>query len=657
MSWFKNATVRSKLYCLVAVFALGFAGFGAFAYGTLETVKVNGPYYARVIQGKDLIADVLPPPAYLIESYAVTLQMLDASDAAALDSLAKRNEELRHAYAERHGHWERTLVDSPLKDAMVERAYRPGLAFFEVYDRELLPKLRAGDLAGARQVARGALAEKFQQHRQAVDEVVKLGTIEAQRVEADTASVTSSRSGIMVALGAVVLALAAALGVAITRGICGPLSLAVRALDALSAGNTSLLVDYEAADEIGALTAACRRLRGAVLGVAEQTSSLIRAARVGDLSVRGDASKFQGVYAELVTGANEMTSAVAAPINEAAEVLERVAEGNLVTRVRGEYSGEYQRIKQGLNTALDSLGAALVEVKVASDHIAASSSEVSSAGQNVASGASRQAASLEEVSAALTTLSGATRQGAASAEQTRQRTQAAEQNAEQGLSSMELLSRAVEEIKVKSDETARIVKTIDEIAFQTNLLALNAAVEAARAGDSGKGFAVVAEEVRALAQRSAEAARTTSTLIEASVKSADSGVARGRDVLTSLRELHRRVSEISGVMVEVATASAQQSQSLTQISRTVDGVSEVTQQNAAASEEFAGTAVDLAQQVTQMRNVVAAFQLPSAPRRSAPVAAARVAVAPPQLPTEYRAARKSVPPARPRAAAAVALRR
>src|SRR6185503_9722307 len=162
MSWFKNATVRSKLYGLLAVFALGFVGFGAFAYGTLETVKVNGPYYARVIQGKDLIADVLPPPEYLIESYLVTLQMLDAPDAGTLASLAKHNVELRRAYDERHAYWDKALTDSPLKEALVERSYRPALAFFDVYERDLLPKLQAGDVAGARTVARGPLAEKYQ---------------------------------------------------------------------------------------------------------------------------------------------------------------------------------------------------------------------------------------------------------------------------------------------------------------------------------------------------------------------------------------------------------------------------------------------------------------------------------------------------------------
>jgi methyl-accepting chemotaxis protein len=647
MGWFKNLRVRSKLYCLVLVFACGFVGFGVSAYRTLELVKVNGPYYARIVQGKDLIADVLPPPEYLIESYLVVLQMLDETDKKALDALAQRSRALRNEYDVRHEYWVKALPPSDMKDALVARSYRPALAFFDAYERDFLPKILAGDVIGARAVAGGVLKEKYGVHRAAVDDVVKLASVEAQGAETETATLTARRSLDLVMLGATALAIAALLGLFITRLICRPLGQAVSALDGLAAGDTALTVDYESQDEIGALTAACRKLKGAVLGVAQQTSQLILAAREGNLSVRGDASKFNGIYAELVRGANDMTEAVAAPLDEAARVLERVAEGDLVARVDGQYQGEYLRIKLALNTALEAVGSALGEIKAATEHIAAASSEVSTAGREVASGASRQAASLEEVSAALQTLSGTTKHSASSAEQTRQRTDVARASAQHGLENVELLSKAVEEIKNRSDETARIVKTIDEIAFQTNLLALNAAVEAARAGESGRGFAVVAEEVRSLAMRSAEAARTTSALIAASVKSADSGVAQSRGVLDTLRDIHQRVTEISSGMVDVASASAQQSQGLVQISNTVEGVSEVTQQNAAASEEFAGTANDLAGQVAQMRGVVANFQIPATTRQQAatPTRPAAAGVAKSALTARSRSVRP-LPPSR-----------
>lgn len=645
MTGFKNLSVRFKLYCLVGVFALGFLGFGLSASRTLEQVKVNGPYYARIVQGKDLIADVLPPPEYLIESYLLVLQMLDETDRPALDGLVNRARTLRTDYQARHEYWVKELPPSPMKEALVSSSYRPAQEFFNAYDSDFLPKILAGDRDGARAVVSGVLKEKYGVHRAAVDEVVKLATANAAAVEAETSSVVASRSVELAAIGVVALVIAGLLGLLVTRLICQPLALAVRALNGLAAGDTTLEVDYESQDEIGALARSCQRLKQAVLGVAQQTSALIAAARSGDLSVRGNTAKFQGIYAGLVQGANDMTEAVAAPIDEAARVLERVAEGDLLVRVNGQYQGEYLRIKQALNIAVESLAAALGDVRNSTEHIASASTEVSSAGREVASGASRQAASLEEVSAALQTLNASSNQSARSIDQTRVRTDAARDSAQQGLSSMELLSGAVQEIKSRSDETARIVKTIDEIAFQTNLLALNAAVEAARAGDSGRGFAVVAEEVRSLALRSAEAARSTSALIEASVRSADAGVAQSRNVFDLLRDVHQRVTEVSGVMVDLASASAQQSHGLNQISRTVEGVSEVTQQNAAASEEFAGSATDVAGQVAQMRSVVAAFQIPEAARTRLPNedAAPKNAAAKQQGPGRLRSVRPVQP--------------
>lgn len=183
--------------------------------------------------------------------------------------------------------------------------------------------------------------------------------------------------------------------------------------------------------------------------------------------------------------------------------------------------------------------------------------------------------------------------------------------AAKGVDSMQRLSEAINLIKASSDSTAKIVKTIDEIAFQTNLLALNAAVEAARAGDAGKGFAVVAEEVRNLAMRSAEAAKNTSNLIEESVKNAEGGVSINQEVLTNLREINEQVNKVSEVMAEIASASDQQSQGIDQITTAVQQMSEMTQQNAANSEESAASALELDNLAHKMQKMVDAFQLGS----------------------------------------------
>jgi methyl-accepting chemotaxis protein len=174
---------------------------------------------------------------------------------------------------------------------------------------------------------------------------------------------------------------------------------------------------------------------------------------------------------------------------------------------------------------------------------------------------------------------------------------------------MQKLSAAMDAIKKSADATAKIVKTIDEIAFQTNLLALNAAVEAARAGDAGKGFAVVAEEVRNLAMRSAEAAKNTANLIEESVRNADGGVQINEDVSRNLQEIRDQIKKVSDVMAEIAAASEQQSQGVDQITTAVEQMNTVTQQTAANAEESASAAQELSAQAEEMLGMVSHFKL------------------------------------------------
>jgi methyl-accepting chemotaxis protein len=182
---------------------------------------------------------------------------------------------------------------------------------------------------------------------------------------------------------------------------------------------------------------------------------------------------------------------------------------------------------------------------------------------------------------------------------------------------MTKLSDAMSEIRASADQTARIIKTIDEIAFQTNLLALNAAVEAARAGDAGRGFAVVAEEVRALALRSAEASRTTSGLLEHSKHSAERGAALSTEVSAQIESLRTRITQVGSVMDQIADASTQQREGVQQITTAVAQVNGVTQQVAANAEESASAAQELASQADRQFELVSSFTLDAGGARAA----------------------------------------
>jgi len=238
------------------------------------------------------------------------------------------------------------------------------------------------------------------------------------------------------------------------------------------------------------------------------------------------------------------------------------------------------------------------------EQTASAANQVSSASQSLAQGASEQAASLEETSSSLEEMSSMTKKNAETAQQAAALSGEAKAAADKGNAAMGRMSTAIHDIQKSASETAKIIKTIDEIAFQTNLLALNAAVEAARAGEAGKGFAVVAEEVRNLAMRSAEAAKTTSSLIEGSVNNARNGVTIATEVGATLGEITAFSNKVNGLIAEIAAAGHEQATGIGQVNIAVTQMDKVTQSNAAAAEESASASEELSAQAEQMAGVV-----------------------------------------------------
>ncbi|OHB53931.1 MAG: hypothetical protein A2Y12_12120 [Planctomycetes bacterium GWF2_42_9] len=239
-----------------------------------------------------------------------------------------------------------------------------------------------------------------------------------------------------------------------------------------------------------------------------------------------------------------------------------------------------------------------------SEQVASAAGQVSSASQSLAEGATEQAAGLEETSSSLEEMSSMTKQNADNAHQASTLAAEAKKAANNGSEAMSRMSTAIRDIQKSSDETAKIIKVIDEIAFQTNLLALNAAVEAARAGEAGKGFAVVAEEVRNLAMRSAEAAKNTANMIEESVKNSKNGVDIATEVGKVLEEIVQSIGKTTDLVGEIAAASSEQAQGIDQVNTAVGQMDKVTQQNAANAEESASASEELSAQAEQMNHIV-----------------------------------------------------
>ena len=250
------------------------------------------------------------------------------------------------------------------------------------------------------------------------------------------------------------------------------------------------------------------------------------------------------------------------------------------------------------------LESAVRQLRGFADHTSSIAAQISNSGQSLAEGASEQAASLEETSASLEEMSSMTKRNAEAVQNAKKVAGEARSVADSGIEGMKRMTDAMDGIKASSSEIAKIIKTIDEIAFQTNILALNAAVEAARAGESGAGFAVVADEVRSLAQRSAQAAKETTAKIEVALSNSEKGARASHEVATTLSEIVGQVRSMDALMGEIALATNEQTQAIGQVNSAVSQMDSVTQGNAASAEESAAAAMELSDQSNKLQTLV-----------------------------------------------------
>jgi methyl-accepting chemotaxis protein len=381
---------------------------------------------------------------------------------------------------------------------------------------------------------------------------------------------------------------------------------------------------------------------------------VIDAAKDGRLDTRADSAKHGGDFGRLVQGVNDTLEAVSAPLKVAARYMDRISKGDIPEQITDDYKGDFKELQNSINRMTDALralihedgGAALeaaasrdltitmkreyegafakmkdninkiasmheafAQVAAAADQVGSASGQIASSSQQLAEGASEQAASLEETSASLEEMASMVKQNADNANQANKLMQESGQVVKRATQFMGDLTGAMAEISDASEETQKIIKTIDEIAFQTNLLALNAAVEAARAGEAGAGFAVVANEVGNLAMRSADAAKNTAALIEDTIKK----VAGGSSLVEKTGGEFKEVAESSGkvgiLISEIDVASNEQSKAIEEINKAVAEMDKVTQQNAANAEETASASEEMSAQTQELNGMLASFKL------------------------------------------------
>jgi methyl-accepting chemotaxis protein len=396
-------------------------------------------------------------------------------------------------------------------------------------------------------------------------------------------------------------------------------------LAALSTTATALYTQYEATIHLAEDRELFEKLKAARQPYLEARTAVVQLSRAGKMT-----EAVAMVQERLVPAFTAYDAAVGAEVefnkrlsdnyasqitNGAEKAMWGVVVTTLITALAGAI-GTFILIR-GINRVLRRV---VTAVSDGASQVASAATQVSSASQSLASGSSEQAAAVEETSASLEEMASMTRSNSDNAARANELSQRTRASADAGAAQTEQMRAAMDAIKASSGAIEKIVNTIEEIAFQTNILALNAAVEAARAGEAGMGFAVVADEVRTLAQRAAHAAQETGVKIEEAVQRSERGVAISENVARSLSEIVEHARKVDTLVSEIATASKEQSQGITQVNSALAQMDKVTQSTAGTAEENAAAAEELTSQAAAMQHAIAELEsLVDGARRTSPI--------------------------------------
>lgn len=479
----KNLKIRTKLILLVVAFAVGFLVMGWNSSRIINIIKVNGPLYKSVVLQKDLVADILPPPEYIIESHLLSYEILHENNKTVIGELAQRQEVLKSLYSQRHKFWVEELEDGEMKTLMTEKSYDAAMQYFDVFFGDFLEAAKRGDVGVARDILSNQLIPLYDEHRGYIDQIVTIANANTVSIEKDAEATVAASLKRLAAVAGGILLVIVLFSLLIIRVIARPLSYITEYLGVVAKGNfTGELPVHmtKRKDEIG-------KIAKATINMQKSIHKSVK--KVVD-SIKGETEEVSGSVMESNRNVGTLTKELVA-VNYTAESL----------------SGSMEEIAASIEEVVattEEIRRAVESVSVTAGKGAERSLEINDRALQLKENARRTKDSISEV--------------------------------------QEQISGSIQTAIEKSTEVEKIrilSKSILDISNKTNLLALNASIESARVGEQGKGFAVVASEIEKLAKDSKEAVGEIQSTIEAVFDAVNLLVHASKETLEFFKEVEK----------------------------------------------------------------------------------------------------------------------
>lgn len=548
-------SLRHKLALLAGPFILALAIALAMSYSTLELVKVEGPVYHGIVETKDLVADVLPPPVYLVESYLLVLQLLQETDREVVAQLVARGRQLRNEYESRHRYWADTLADGKMKQTLVVDSYVPGIAFLDARDRDFIPAVLAGDLPKARALAAGVLSARYHEHRAAIDQVVTAAVPWQHHQEERAAVIVQERINHVVLVAALMLTVSVIIGVLIARRISRALSDIEARFESISAGDLRIRIPVSGKDEIARLCQSTNRLLDNLEGLIGRVVHVTH--KVASASVQLSATA-----EEIFKGTHRLTV-------RASQAASAVEEMNATVGQVAESSGKAASLAQDTVSTAKHGGAVVSETIAGMQHLSEAVSSSASIIQSLGN-------SSDQIGAIVRTIEDI-------ADQTNLLALNAAIEAARAGEAGRGFAVVADEVRKLAERTTRATKEIGDMIRQ------------------------IQHDTRGAVESMQEGTRKVSVGVELANKTGE-----------ALAQIVQMVSQSADMIRHIAVASEEQSVATKQIAGDIDNVAQVTQESATGAGESAKASQDLSQMAIELQNVVSIFQVsesnPVAPR-------------------------------------------